>query len=72
MVFGLSVASLVEGSSSALSDLLDVVTDGVENAVSINVFGSASVLLAVAAALAVVVAFFGCCGAWKVSGRNSI
>ena len=64
IVIGLCGYALITGNSSV--DLADV-SDSETNV--IKVYYGAAVVILITAFFVLIVSFFGCCGAWKVSAR---
>ena len=61
VVLAFGIYALVDG--AAFADLVNAASPDV----SVNLYDTAVVLIIIVATFIMIVAFFGCCGAWKVS-----
>ena len=61
VVLAFGIYALVDG--AAFADLVNAASPDV----SVNLYDTAVVLIIIVATFIMIVAFFGCCGAWKVN-----
>ena len=64
VVLAFGIYALVDG--AAFADLVNAASPDV----SVNLYDTAVVLIIIVATFIMIVAFFGCCGAWKVNTKQ--
>lgn len=64
VTLGIGIFALSDG--DRLADLIEFGSKALKSDISIELYSAGAVTAVVVSSVAIIVAFFGCCGAWKV------